>query len=584
MRWAAAMAEGRERGPDGSGWLLAGVLGVVVGLGALAWVWGTTAGLVFGAGAPPVNAGELAHVVVALPHELGDPRLAWPASTRASLPGPFGFYASLVLLAAIVGLGAAVGTHRRGDGRRQPSGRQGASWARRADLASLRSAPWWKWLRGRRPGSAPGRMALGWQGRQLLRAEERHALVVFGPPQSGKSAGLAVGALLEWQGPAIASSIKTDLLQATFARRRAVGRVFVFDPFGLSGEGTNTWSPLRGATTFDGALEVAHRLASAGEIDQRSIESGEFWTVAAEQRLAPLLYAAARTGRGVAALVRWAYGQGGHELLDTLQDLVRGAGSEPRRRDAQAAYDAAAAFAAQPERTRGSIEGTVQALLRVYRSGRVQRSARSSEITPAGLLDGDNTLYLVGDAKASRLLRPIFLALLGELIDHAYTEANLSGGRLRTPLLLCLDELGNVAPVPNLAEIASTAPSHNIQLVSVFHDIAQSRARYGRHAETVINSHRARMLLPGLADLDTLRYFSGLVGDQLARDHTRTTGPGYETRSENPARRPLAPPEQLRQLPDGHALLVYGRLPPAIIRLRMWFEDGRLRELAAAES
>ena len=190
-----------------------------------------------------------------------------------------------------------------------------------------------------------------------------------------KPAGLAVGALLEWEGPTIASSIKNDLLQATVARRRTLGRVFVFNPFGISGEPTNTWTPLRGARTFDGALEVAHRLAAAREIDQRSVESGEFWTVAAEQRLAPLLYAAACTGKGIVALVRWAYGQGGHELLDTLENLVRGAESEVRRQDAQAAYDAAAAFSAQPERTRGSIEGTVQALLRVYRSGRVQRSA-----------------------------------------------------------------------------------------------------------------------------------------------------------------------------------------------------------------
>jgi type IV secretion system protein VirD4 len=578
------MADGRERGQDGSGWLLAAGLGVVVGLGALVCLWGTAAGVLFGGGAPPMKTAELARVLVTLPDNLANPRLAWPESTRASLPGPFGFYASLVLLAAIVGLGATVVMRWRGHSTQQPSGPPGASWARRADLVSLRYAPRWMTVRRTRTSPSVGRMALGWNGRQLLRAEERHALVVFGPPQSGKSAGLAVGALLEWEGPTIASSIKTDLLQATVARRRALGRVFVFDPFELSSESTNTWTPLRGATTFDGALEVAHRLASAGEIDQRSVEGGEFWTVAAEQRLAPLLYAAACTGRGIATLVRWAYGQGGHELLDTLQDLVRSAESDVRRRGAQAAYDAAAAFAAQPERTRGSIEGTVQTLLRVYRSGRVQRSAASSDITPAGLLDGNNTLYLVGDAKASRLLRPIFLALLGELIDHAYSEANLSGGRLTTPLLLCLDELGNVAPIPNLAEIASTAPSHNIQLVSVFHDVAQSRARYGGHAETVINSHRARMLLPGLADLETLRYFSGLVGDELTRDQTRTSGPGYETRSENPARRPLAPPEQLRQLPDGHALLVYGRLPPAIIRLRMWFDDRRLRELAGAKS
>src|SRR5205823_2735007 len=125
--------------------------------------------------------------------------------------------------------------------------------------------------------------------------------------------------------------------------------------------------PLGGADTFDGALEVAHRVASAGELDSRSVESGEFWAVAAEQRLAPLLYVAARTGRDVATLVRWAYGQGEQDLNSTLHQLLRSAETADDRRGAQAAYDAAAAFAAQPDRTRGSVEGTVQALLRAYR-------------------------------------------------------------------------------------------------------------------------------------------------------------------------------------------------------------------------
>ncbi len=118
----------------------------------------------------------------------------------------------------------------------------------------------------------------------------------------------------------------------------------------------------------------------------------------------------------------------------------------------------------------------------------------------------------------------MFLALLGEVIDRAYERATLAGGRLERPLLLCLDEAGNVAPLPNLAEIASTAPSHNIQLVTIFHDLAQARSRYGQQAETVVNSHRARMLLPGVADLDTLRYFAGLAGEEEARDRTHTTG------------------------------------------------------------
>jgi hypothetical protein len=45
----------------------------------------------------------------------------------------------------------------------------------------------------------------------------------------------------------------------------------------------------------------------------------------------------------------------------------------------------------------------------------------------------------------------------------------------------------------------------------------------------------------------------------------------------------LLAPEALRQLPDGHALLLYGRLAPARLRLRLWFEDRHLRRLAGAQ-
>jgi type IV secretory pathway TraG/TraD family ATPase VirD4 len=356
----------------------------------------------------------------------------------------------------------------------------------------------------------------------------------------------------------------------------------VFDPFGLAGCEANTWSPLHGAGTWDGALEVAWRLASAGELDQRGVEGGEFWAVAAEQRLAPLLFAAAASGAGMDAVVRWAYGQDPGGLHRVLAELSGARGDEELLAGAFAAYDAGRAFEAQADRTRASIEGTVQALLRAYRFTRVIRSAASSEITPQRLLDEDATLYLIGDAKASKLLRPIFVALISGIVDHAYERATLRGGRLEHPFLLCLDEAGNVAPLPNLAEIASTAPSHNIQIVSIFHDLAQARSRYGRQAETVVNSHRARMLLPGVADLDTLRYFSGLAGEADVLDTSHTSGAGGPSRSVARRRQPLVAPEALRELPPGQALLLYGRIPPVRLRLRMWFADRRLRRLAAA--
>ena len=78
--------------------------------------------------------------------------------------------------------------------------------------------------------------------------------------------------------------------------------MFVFDPFALAGDDVaHVVAAARARDTWDGALEVAWRLAAAGELDQRGVEGGDFWAIAAEQRLAPLLFTAAATGAGMDA-------------------------------------------------------------------------------------------------------------------------------------------------------------------------------------------------------------------------------------------------------------------------------------------
>ena len=81
------------------------------------------------------------------------------------------------------------------------------------------------------------------------------------------------------------------------------------------------------------------------------------------------------------------------------------------------------------------------------------------------------------------------------------------------------------------------------------------------------------MLLPGVAALETLRYFSDLLGERLHRERTPDSQPLP------PQRHPLSPPQELRQLGEGQALLIYGRLPPTKLRLRTYYGDRRLRKL-----
>ena len=89
-------------------------------------------------------------------------------------------------------------------------------------------------------------------------------MIVVGPVQTGKTSGFAVPAILEWQGPVVATSVKTDLLRETLAARSAIrdAKVWVYDPTGGTGIPSAGWTPLAGCATWQGAQRVADWLVS----------------------------------------------------------------------------------------------------------------------------------------------------------------------------------------------------------------------------------------------------------------------------------------------------------------------------------
>ena len=142
---------------------------------------------------------------------------------------------------------------------------------------------------------------------------------------------------------------------------------------------------------------------------------------------------------------------------------------------------------------------------------------------------------------------------------------------------MVLDEAANIAPLRDLDALASTAASHGIQLVSVFQDLAQISTRYGERAQTVVNNHRAKIVLSGISDTQTLEYASRLLGDEEVMQSSLTrSAQGSRSTTESLAMRSIAPANVLRSIRPGEGVLVYGHLPAARIRLRPWFEEKSL--------
>lgn len=176
-------------------------------------------------------------------------------------------------------------------------------------------------------------------------------------------------------------------------------------------------------------------------------------------------------------------------------------------------------------------------------------------------------------------LAPLFLALLDEVLRVAFTASAerraASGSPFCRPdgtsaprLLVMLDEAANIAPLPDLAALASTAGGEGVQLVTIYQDLSQLRHRYGTEWGSIASNHVAKVILPGVSDPETLRYFSTVIGDEEFKATSTTTGAGRTTTTASQQRRSILSQRDLRELELGSGVCLYGARPAIRLGLR----------------
>jgi type IV secretion system protein VirD4 len=542
----------------------------IVAIAALApptiiWLASLTGGFV--ATGRPVSltlAGALA-VVVNLPAHLASPALAWPAGVRHDLPDAIVLDAVVVVCGAVVlgGVALAVAFVARHLHRDDPH--RSAQWADRDELTPLHTlAP------------QAGRITLGEYNGTLISAQARTSVLVVGPSQSGKTTGLVVPAILEWQGPVVSTSVKADVVRDTHLARAALGDVLVFDPTACCKTLEHTpWSPIAAARSWEGARRTAANLLGVGDPSHAHNPDETFWRPAAARYLAPLLLAAQHGNNTMSELLSWVARVDQDEPKLLLRDCPTD-GAEAGLEALQSVWKGDSKFLS-------NLTQTVATALDAWQEPLIAKAtAGDSQISAERLLERAHTLYLIAPAHEQRRLRGLFTALVADVTAAAFERSASTGKAINPPLLLALDEVANIAPLPNLDEIASTGPGQGVQLLTVIQNISQAADRWGRdRAETIIANHRARLFCSGIGDRATLDYLAHTLGDEeLGRvSTTRDTALESGSHTYSTDFRPLAAPHRVRQADTSSALLVYGNLAPAWLALRPWYANAQLNEL-----
>lgn len=415
---------------------------------------------------------------------------------------------------------------------------------------------------------------LGRSCRREIRASVEDSILVIGPHRSGKGLHLVINAILDAPGPVVTTSTRPDNIVATISTRRERGPVAVFDPQHLTaglptiqGHGVR-WSPIRGCEQPLTAMIRAAGLASTTGLSSGGVESGGFWEGKARSALQSLLHAAAIERLPTRALFEWSLSP------STAVDAVGILAS--RRRAAPGWADALDGMINADPRTRDSIWMAVGQALACLAGPAVLEAVSpgpDDAFDPGSFLGQNGTLYLLGTGAGAGASWPLVAAFIEDLTEVArHLAAGSTGARLDPPVLLALDEIGNLAPLPSLPVLMAEGGGTGITTMPVLQSLSQARNKWGDHAaSTIWDASIVKVILRGASASKDLQELSVLIGERCDRSDTVTLS-DYGSRSLQRSMRRIAvmPPERIRTLPFGTGLALLRSAPPIVLDLRRW--------------
>lgn len=424
-------------------------------------------------------------------------------------------------------------------------------------------------------------------GRVPLRMDWESVAVCVAGPRVGKSMSLAIPALIAAPGPAVATSNKADLHDATRSLRMARGRVWVFDPQNITGStAASAWWVNLLASVYSPA--TAERLA--GHLADGNTDPGAstdaYFEPEGRSLLATYILAAAAVGGDLLHVLHW--------ITDTNSD-------HPHRLLTQHDHPAAAATARRyleiTPKQKDGLFGTAAKMIRV-----LTEPAYAQWVTPPTRVrfdeDGDHltavrqapwrdqvpefdplafvtstgdTLYALsieGRAAATSLTT----ALTAMVFDAGQLAATRTPTRrLGTPLLFVLDEAANVCRIRALPDLYSHFGSRGMPVITILQSWSQGCEVFGEPGmKKLWSAANAKLYLGGVSEAGFLRDLSTVIGEHDVQKWSTSSSKNGGSRSQSWSREPILSVAELQALDRGRAVLLTSGNPAALIATVPW--------------
>ena len=120
------------------------------------------------------------------------------------------------------------------------------------------------------------RIVVGRHDGRHVALDRGQPLLVVGPPRAGKTTAVMVPNVAGWGGAVVATSIRSDVLDVTYAQRAQRGAVRVFDPTETLGyPQASHYDFVAPCTDYDTARRTANTLMQYMRYD--GVRDAEFW-------------------------------------------------------------------------------------------------------------------------------------------------------------------------------------------------------------------------------------------------------------------------------------------------------------------